>query len=76
VTPHSREEYGGFKDYESWQDKPEYRYSKMPVALSKQLGQLHPDRSITIAERLKEKGYVTAFIGYLAKEFIRENGTP
>jgi len=63
VTPHSRDKYHGFKDYQSWQDEPEYRYSRMPMALSKQLGQLHPDRSITIAERLKEKGYATAFIG-------------
>lgn len=63
VTPHSREKYLGFKDYESWQDEPEYRFSKMPVLLSKQLGQLHPDRSITIAERLKERGYATAFVG-------------
>jgi len=63
VTPHSRGKYGGFKDYESWRAEPEYRFSKMPLRLSKQLGQLCPDRSITIAERLKEKGYATAFIG-------------
>jgi len=63
VTPHSREKYQGFKDYESWKDAPEYLFSKMPLRLSKQLGQLHPDRSMTIAERLKERGYATAFIG-------------
>lgn len=63
VTPHSRKKYHGFHDYTSWKDKPEYRKSKAPVVMAKQLGQLNPDTSITIAERLKEKGYTTAFIG-------------
>lgn len=63
VTPHSREQYLGFKDYTSWEDEPEYRLSRQPLALAKQLGQLHPDHSVTIAERLTEKGYATAFIG-------------
>lgn len=63
VTPHSREKYLGFKDYTSWEDEADYRFSRMPLLLSKQLGQLHPDHSTTIAERLKEKGYATAFIG-------------
>lgn len=64
VTPHSRDKYLGFTDYRSWRDEPEYKSNaKSAVITAKQLGQLHPDNSITIAERLKEKGYATAFIG-------------
>jgi arylsulfatase A len=63
VTPGSRKKYDGFKDYKSWRDEPEFKKSKAPLLTSKQLGQLNPDNSITIAERLKEKGYATAFIG-------------
>jgi len=63
VTPHSREKYYGFADYKSWKDAPEYKKGNSSIITAKQLGQLSPDNSTTIAERLKEKGYATAFIG-------------
>jgi len=65
VTPHSRDAKfkKAFKDYKSWTDKPEFKQSKTGLSLAKQLGQLDPENSITIAERLKEKGYATASMG-------------
>lgn len=65
VTPGVRNENysNAFADYESWDVPRQMRRAKaMQVDIPVQLGQL-PLSRVTIAERLKEKEYATAFIG-------------
>jgi arylsulfatase A len=63
VTPESMENASKFHNYSSWKDEAEHSFPKVyPLTIPKQLGQFPLERT-TFAERLKEKGYATSFIG-------------
>ena len=63
VTPESKETARSTHDYTSWKDEAQHTFPKIyPLTIPKQLGQFPLERT-TFAERLKEKGYVTSFIG-------------
>ena len=63
VTPESIEKAGNFHNYPSWKDEAQHNFPRLyPLTIPKQLGQF-PLARITFAERLKEKGYATSFIG-------------
>jgi len=63
VTPESKEKARNFHPYTSWKDKAQHSFPRAyPLTIPKQLGQF-PLQRITFAERLKEKGYATSFIG-------------
>jgi len=63
VTPESKEKSHNFHNYKSWKDEAQHSLPKVyPLTIPKQLGQFPLER-ITFAERLKEKGYATSFIG-------------
>lgn len=64
VTPSVRgESPWNYHEYASWQEKPKHRFSRFDrMSVPKSVGQFPLER-VTFAERLKEKGYSTGFIG-------------